>query len=136
MIKMARLNDPNVPYDTSDTYREPLCTADDKGIRMYSPYCNRQMPAPQNIIQRKQQQSLFNNTGCIINPVQPLHPELNRFYDGATAHDWFKDPTYYERVALRKKGLNEMLLDTNPTLQEYHLIKKMELTASELMQTF
>jgi hypothetical protein len=75
------------------------------------------------------------NIGCRIKPIETNKTIVSQFNDSSTARDWFKDPTYSQRINIRKKRLSDAVIDTNPSLQEYHRIKTLEKLACSTMQS-
>jgi hypothetical protein len=112
------------------SYREPLCELDNRGIPVFSPLC-----APHAKVDTAPVKFPMPKTECDIKPVEQRRPRVSQFDDAPSAHDWDKDPTYAQRIGVRRRGLDDGILDTNPSLAEYHRIKTMEKVAGSLMQS-
>lgn len=119
------------PIDWSDSYREPLCEYDNKGRKFFSPVCTSNYQPPQHDIQSK----VRTNVDHHLQKLQHPSPKVKQFSDKESAHDWFKDPTYAQRISARKQGVDDNVLDTNPSLQLYHKLKYLEKTAESMMQS-
>jgi len=123
---------------SNDTYREPLCVADNKGYPLFSPLCNPNFVMPEMRNDQYQQRKLVSygeNEECQIPSVAQPKAEVPQYTDYESAHGWFKDPSYAQRATLRKLHMDETSLDTNPSLQLYHKLKTMERVAGSMMQS-
>ena len=119
--------------DWSATYREPLCEYDNKGVKFFSPFCDPNYKPPQ--FNTLTPQRVWPDVDCKVPPLDFPSPLVKQFTDKESAHDWFKDPTYAQRIAVRRPGGDDNILDTNPSLQLYHKLKLMEKVAESLMQS-
>jgi len=121
------------------TYREPLCELDTRGVPFFSPLCDPNLDKSKLYEDMSDKRSFSQmkplEAGCKITPLEPRRAQVAQFDDSSSAHDWFKDPTYAQRMNARKRGINEAVLESNPSLQEYHRIKTMEKVASSVMQS-
>ena len=118
------------------TYREPLCTADNKGTVMFSPLCNPDFQKEYQKIEITQQRRQgWGDVPCHVTPVQKPQAQVKQYTDAQSAYDWYKDPTYSQRVAIRKVGLDDVALDKNPSLLLYHQLKSMEKMGGSLLNT-
>ena len=123
------------------SYREPLCEYDNKGVKFFSPLCNPNVVQLLQQQQQQQQQSFeqerrsWNDIDCKVPPVHYPKPQVKQFTDKESAFDWFKDPTYSQRAAAKKQGIDDSLLETNPSLIMYHKLKLQEKVAGSLMQS-
>jgi hypothetical protein len=119
------------------TYREALCTKDDKGVKFFSPLCDPNF-RNSNLRNGSQSQQTFSKVhvdDCSVTPLIQPSPQVPQFTDKASAFDWFKDPTYAQRVSARKHGIRRDILETNPSLRMYHRLKSKEKFAGSLIQT-
>ena len=124
-------------WNQTDSYREPLCTQDEKGRALFSPLCNPNYQAPpsMNIEDTRKRTEEFDKNLCQIRPVEPRKAQVPQYDDSQSAFDWFKDPTYAQRLSMREKGVDDAAADTNPSLVLYHKLKTIEKVGGSLYQT-
>ena len=125
---------PNGGADKTISYREPLCLADNKGVPFFSPMCNPDF-RPVEIKEERVIKHAWGDASCRVTPLQQPKAQVEQYTDKESAYDWFKDPTYAQRISIRKKGLDDAALDVNPSLRMYHQLKTMEKMGGSLMQT-
>jgi len=114
------------------TYREELCNKDERGIPLFSPYCQPGRTIDVNLT--KQVTSTYGDLNCHISPVYFPKPGKQFVDEKNSAKDWFKDPTYAEQVAMRMEGIN-IESNKNESLKLYNTQKTMERVSASLMQT-
>ena len=117
------------------SYREPLCTIDERGVKYYSPLCNVDSTKVTVADTRQTHQMFPPDVGCKMKPLRKPSPQVPQFNDAPSAHDWFKDPTYAQRMIAKKANVPESVIESNPSLQMYHRMKTMERVAGSIMQT-
>ena len=116
------------------SYREQLCTLDERGVKYYSPLCNGNMVSDTTDT-RHTYEMVPPDVGCKVTPLKQPSPQVPQFDDSPSAKDWFKDPTYAQRMAAKKLGLSSTAIEKNPSLELYHRIKTMEKVAGSMLQT-
>lgn len=127
-----------IQFSTTDSssYREPLCVSDNKGYPLFSPLCNPDYVSQQVIDSGSYKERIgYNDSECKITPLVAPKAQVKQYDDKPSAFDWFKDPTYSERVKIRKLGLDDVALDKNPSVLMYHQLKTMEKAGGSLLQT-
>lgn len=118
------------------SYREALCTADNKGRALFSPLCNPNYRPPAGVTGgHVESKDISIDQSCRVKPVEQRKAQVSQFDDAESAFDWFKDPTYAQRVAMRKKGVDDAVADVNPSIVLYHKLKTMERLGGSLLQS-
>ena len=127
------------------TYRENLCNKDEKGVSVFSPLCfsgkkvNYDLHNQTSLNISKNENSKTIENKCYVSPVEYPKKSSSSLDDSESAKNWFKDPTYAQRIAnrvyVKNAGIFDNFNNESSDLQLYHLKKSMERTSGSLMQT-
>lgn len=114
------------------SYREEICNQDERGRSLFSPYCRPGRTIDTNLTDKvRVKGSTFGDLDCYIPPAVIDLPLKNK-HDDNSADEWFKDPTYAQRILMREKDIEN---DENPSLKLYHKIKSIEKSSASMLQT-